>query len=106
MKNLDVGSDYLIYFKVLAVGTGNRGAWWYPNGLGHRLMMAQPEMNGSQHEHGEESCGVLLEASDEAKVPSQKPDSSGWQAAPKTGLRAEITDDQPGDDRRRNHIKG
>jgi hypothetical protein len=69
-------------------------------------MMAQPEMNGSQHEHGEESCGVLLVASDEAKVPSQKPDSSGWQAAPETGLRAEITDDQPGDDRRRNHIKG
>jgi hypothetical protein len=65
MRNPDVGSDYLIYFKILAVRAGNGGAWRYPNGLGHRLTMAQPAVNGRQLEHGEEICGVLLVADDE-----------------------------------------
>ena len=30
--------------------------------LGHRLIMAQPEVNGSQLEHGEEVCGVFFVA--------------------------------------------
>jgi hypothetical protein len=34
--------------------------------LGHRLIMAQPELGGSEFEHGEEVCGVLLVAGGEA----------------------------------------
>jgi hypothetical protein len=34
--------------------------------LGHRLIMTQPELCGSEFEHGEEVCGVLLVAGGEA----------------------------------------
>src|ERR1700730_7940483 len=41
--------------------------YWQPvalaaRGLGHRLIMAQPEVNGSQLEHGKEVCGVFFVA--------------------------------------------
>src|ERR687886_1696172 len=34
----------------------------YGTRLGHRLIMAQPELGGGQLEHGEEVCGVFFVA--------------------------------------------
>ena len=41
---------------------GVEAGYFFEDDLGHRLIMAQPEVNGSQLEHGKEVCGVFFVA--------------------------------------------